>query len=233
MGGMNSKTSRQITPDHVPGPIEEAALRAYYERGSQQALDRNRWRVATIVSLTISVLLAAGMVVVATKQDVYVMQVSKDVSGQLQVGGVASKFVADEDSQMAWASNYAQVLTEITPAIWRRNVDRVMNLSAGVAPDQVRAYLQQSESNPAALLDKNNLYVREFHRKSVNKVAENTYLVRYELISRIAPNATSTTKAFAMTVTLTNIGHKTREDVFKNPEGLAALNFSLSEESKK
>jgi type IV secretory pathway TrbF-like protein len=230
---MKPNISRQRVPDHVPGPMEEAAVRAYFERGSQQALDRNRWRVATIVSLTISALLAAGMVVVATKQDVYVMQVSKDVSGQLQVGGVASKFMADEDSQMAWASNYAQVLTEITPAIWRRNVERVMNLSAGVATDQVRAYLQQPESNPAALLDKNNLYVREYHRKSVNKVAENTYLVRYELISRIAPNAASSTKAFAMTVTLTHLGHKTREDVFKNPEGLAALNFSLSEESKK
>lgn len=158
------------------------------------------------------------------------MQVSKDASGQLQVGGVASKFEADEAAQMAWALNYAQTLTEITPAIWRRNVDRTMSLSVGISQDQVRAYLQQPTSNPAGLLSKNELYVREFKRKSINKIANNTYLIRYELISRIVPNAQPEKKSYSMSISLTNIGHKTRDDVFRNPEGLAALNFSISED---
>jgi len=159
------------------------------------------------------------------------MQVVKDPSGELQVAGAARTFAPDEDSKMAWSVNYAQTLTEISPAIWRRNVDRVVKMSSGVAVDQVRAYLERDESNPAALLNKNNLYVREFHRKSVNKVSENTYLVRYDLVSRVAPSANATTRSFAITITVANIGYKTREDVFNNPAGLAATNFSLSEDT--
>lgn len=226
------KSSPKKTPpsDHVPGPIEEAAVREYFERGSKQAVDGNRWRVTAIAAILTVMMLSAGIVVMASKQDVYVMQVSKDASGQLQVGGVASKFEADEETQMAWALNYAQTLTEITPAIWRRNVDRTMSLSVGISQDQVRAYLQQPSSNPAALLNKNELYVREFKRKSINKIANNTYLIRYELISRIVPNAQPEKKSYSMSISLTSIGHKTRDDVFRNPEGLAALNFSISED---
>lgn len=226
------KSSSKKTPpsDHVPGPMEEAAARTYYERGSKQAVDGNRWRVTAIAALLTVMMLSAGIVVMASRQDIYVMQVSKDASGQLQVGGVASKFEADEEAQMAWALNYAQTLTEITPAIWRRNVDRTMSLSVGISQDQVRAYLQQPTSNPAGLLSKNELYVREFKRKSINKIANNTYLIRYELISRIVPNAQPEKKSYSMSISLTNIGHKTRDDVFRNPEGLAALNFSISED---
>lgn len=226
------KSSPKKTPpsDHVPGPMEEAAVRAYFERGSKQAVDGNRWRIAAIGSLLTVMMLSAGIAVMALKQNIYVMQVSKDVSGQLQVGGVASKFEADESTQMAWALSYAQILTEITPAIWRRNVDRTMSLSVGVSQDQVRSYLQQINTNPAAILSKNELYVREFKRKSINKIANNTYLVRYELTSRIAPSAQPEKKSYSMTISLTNVGHATREDVFRNPEGLAALNFSISED---
>lgn len=228
---MKSPAKKTPKSDHVPGPIEEAAVRAYFERGSKQAIDGNRWRIAAIASLLTAATLSVGLVVLASRQDVYVMQVSKDVSGQLQVGGVASKFVADEETQMAWAANYAQVLTEISPAIWRRNVDRVMRLSVGVASDQVRAYLNQTDANPAALLNKQPMYVREFKRKSVNKVTASTYLIRYDLISRVAPSAPPSIKSYSMTISLVNVGHQTREDVFRNPEGLATTNFSLSEET--
>ncbi len=229
---MKPKITKAAVPDHVPGPMEEAAVRAFFERGSKQALDSNRWRVATFLSLAAVVAVGALAAVVAARQEVFVMQVSKDASGDLQVAGAAKTFSPDEDSKMAWSINYAQTLTEISPAIWRRNVDRVVKLSSGVAVDQVRAYLGRNDSNPAALLNKNELYVREFHRKSVNKVAENTYLVRYELISRITSNETPKTQSFAMTVTVANVGYRSREDVFNNPAGLVATNFSISEEKK-
>lgn len=211
--------------------MEEAAVRTFFERGSQQAIDKNRWRIAAILSMASLAIMGILTTVVASRQEVFVMQVVKDPSGELQVAGAARTFAPDEDSKMAWSVNYAQTLTEISPAIWRRNVDRIVKMSSGVAVDQVRAYLERDESNPAALLNKNNLYVREFHRKSVNKVSENTYLVRYDLVSRVAPSANATTRSFAITITVANIGYKTREDVFNNPAGLAATNFSLSEDT--
>ncbi len=229
---MKPKIGKAPVPDHVPGPMEEAAVRAFFERGSKQAMESNRWRVATFLSLASAVAIGVLATVVAARQEVFVIQVSKEASGELQVAGAAKTFSPDEDSKMAWSINYVQTLTEISPAIWRRNVDRVVKLSSGVAVDQVRAYLGRNESNPAALLNKNELYVREFHRKSVNKVAENTYLVRYELVSRVAPNSTPKSQSFAMTITVANAGYKSREDVFNNPAGLIATNFSISDENK-
>ena len=46
------------------------------------------------------------------------------------------------------------------------------------------------------------------------------------------PSNVNNVKSYAMTITLTNAGHKNRDDVFRNPEGLAALNFSISEDIK-
>ncbi|ABM59412.1 VirB8 family type IV secretion system protein [Verminephrobacter eiseniae] len=228
---MKPKGSRLAPPDHVPGPMEQAAAQAYFERGSSQAMGALYWRMTAIVCLLIVLVMAALATVIASRQEVAVMQVSKDMSGELQVVGVARAFSPDEDSKMAWAASYAQTLTEVTPAIWRRNVDRLVRLSTGVALDQARSYLHQQDTNPAALLDKNPLYVREFHRKSVNKVTDDTYLVRYDLVSRPQPNTAPSTKSFSMSLTLTSVGHKRREDVFNNPAGLAALNFSISEET--
>lgn len=219
-------------PDHVPGPMQEAAVRTFFERGSKQAIERNHWRLTAIVSLCSTLVIGILATVVLSQKEVLVMQVSKGSSGDLQAAGTAKVFAADDEAQMAWAISYAQILSEISPAIWRRNVDRVVRLSSGVAVDQVRTYLNRANTNPAALLQKDPLYVREFHRKSVNKVANGTYLVRYDLISRSAPNAASVTHSFAMTITVAQTEHKTREDVFFNPAGLVAMNFSISDETQ-
>ena len=229
---MKSKPSRNPSPDHVPGPMQEAAVRTFFERGSQQSLDKSRWRVAALLSMSGLVVMGVLLVVLASRQETYVMQVTKDsTTGELQVSGVAKTFEADEETRMAWAIDYAKTLTEISPAIWRRNVDRVVRMSSGVAADQVRTYLNRPDTNPAALLQQQSLYVREFHRKSVNKVASNTYLIRYDLVSRSAPTAPAVTNSFAMTITVAPVGHQSREDVFANPAGLAATNFSLSLET--
>lgn len=206
-------------------------MRTFFERGSQQAIDRNRWRIAALASMLTVAVMGVALAVLTARQEIYVMQVSKDASGELQVAGAARVFEADEDSKMAWSINYVQNLTEITPAIWRRNVDRAVRLSSGVAADQVRSYLNSPNSNPAALLQKNPLYVREFHRRSINKIANNTYLVRYDLISRMAQNTAAKTQSFAITITIASAQPTSREDVFANPAGLVATNFSISEES--
>lgn len=211
--------------------MEEAAVKTFFERGSLQVLEKNRWRMIAIVSLAIVLVMGVLITVIASRQEVHVIQVAKLSSGELQATGVAKVFSADEEAQMAWAINYTQTLTEITPAIWRRNVDKVVKLSSGVAADQVKAYLSRADANPASILQKNELYVREFHRRSVNKVANDTFLVRYDLISRPASNTQAVTNSFAMTITLAQVGHKTREDVFFNPAGLVAVNFSISDET--
>lgn len=212
--------------------MEEAAVRAYYERGSAAAIQSGYWKLAAVTAVVLCLVIASALLVQVTRQEVYVMQVSKSPSGDLLVSGVASKFAADEDTQMAWASKFAAELTEITPAIWQRNVERIERNVVGVAVDQVKSYLRQSDNNPPQMLSRYPLFVREYKRISVNKVADMTYLVRYDLTSRPGPNIAPVVKSYAMSITLTNVGHKSRDDVFRNPEGLAALNFSISEDNK-
>lgn len=212
--------------------MEEAAVRTYFERGSGEAVQKGAWKLVAMGSLALCLLIMAGLITVLLRQEVHVMQVAKDTSGQLQVVGQAARFEPDEDTKMAWASSYAALMTEITPAIWQRNVESLQQRSVGVALDQIKAYLQAPDNNPPSLLARYPLYVREYRRRSVNRVAANTYLVRYELTSRAAANVSPVVRSFAMTVTLVQIGHKTRDDVFRNPEGLAAMNFSISEDNK-
>lgn len=223
---------KKPSTDHVPGPMEEAAMRAYFARGSAVAVEKGAWKLTALASITVSALVCSALVAVIMQQKVHVLQVAKDTSGSLQVVGEAQKFQADEDTKMAWASSYAALLTEITPAIWQRNVERLQALSVGVAVDQVKDYLQKADNNPPQMLSRFPLFVREYKRYTVNKVADNTYLIRYELTSRPAANVAPIVKTYAMTITLANVGHRTRDDVFRNPAGLAAMNFSISEDNK-
>lgn len=228
----NPKNSRRTMPDHVPGAIEKAAAEIYYERGSKEAVERNRWALVGILGIMLSVLMLIALISMIITQKIYVFQADKDPSGRLSMSEVTSSFKADEDTQMAWASNWAAHLTEITPALWQRNVKLVQSKAVGVSQDQIKAYLQQADNNPAQLVHRFPTYVREYKRGSVNKVAAMTYLIRYDLVSRPAAGVDPSRKSYVMTVTLTHIGHKSRDDVFSNPEGLAVTNFSISEESR-
>ena len=91
--------------DHVPGPMEEAATRMYYERGSAVAVEKGAWKITALASITVSALVCSALVAVILQQKVHVLQVAKDTSGALQVVGEAQKFQADEDTKMAWASS--------------------------------------------------------------------------------------------------------------------------------
>lgn|GEM_PF-3040844 len=219
-------------PDHVPGPMEEAALRMHYERGSKEAIERNRWQIVGMFGSIVSILLSAALILLVLNQKIYVFQANSDPSGRIQMSEVSSTFKANEDVQMAWASSWASTLTEITPALWQRNVKLVQLKASGVAQDQIKAYLQKPENNPAQLVHRYPTFVREYSRVSVNRVAEMTYLIRYDLINRPGPGITAETRSYAMTLSLAHVGHKSRDDVFNNPEGLTVLNFSISEEKR-
>lgn len=230
-GRMRKPTRRQT--DHVPGVMEEAAIRTHYERGSKEAVERNRWAVLGIASSFAALLCAGALVTLMLTQKVHVFQATKDSNGLINVSEVNSVFKADEETQMAWASRWVSELTEITPALWQRNVRLVQARAVGVGLDQIKAYLQAIDNNPAQLVNRYPTYVREYKRRSVNKVAPMTFLIRYDLLSRPAAGVAPEIKSYAITVTLTHIGHKSRDDVFINPEGLAVLNFSISEEASK
>lgn len=231
----NQKPSNQSRRpvDHVAGSMQEAAVRVFFERGSKEAIERNRWAVVGILSLGVAILAISSAIALLVTQKVYVFQALKDTNGLIRISEAGEKFQADEDTQMAWASRWMSELTEVTPATWQRNVRSVQAKSVGVGADQVKAYLQQLDNNPAQLVHRFPTYVREYQRTSVNKVAPMTYLIRYELTSRPAAGVDPIRKSYAATITLTNIGHSTRDDVFSNPEGLATLNFSISDEASK
>jgi type IV secretory pathway TrbF-like protein len=223
--------SQQPLADHVPGPMEEAAVRMYFERGSKQSLEKNSWRMSSFIAATIALVSTAGMVTMAMRSNIEVFQVAKGDNGQVQVLSATSKFVADEDIQMAWASRFLSELVEVSPALWKRNLTLVQSKVVGTAADQVRSYLEKQDNNPAALLADKPGYVREYSRISVNKIANMTYIVRYEITSRPSPGSYPEKTTYAATINLVNVGHKTREDVFRNPEGLAVSGFSVSMES--
>jgi len=240
MGGIHhlphqtmSKTQRAKlgSPDHVAGPMEMAASKAYFERGSEQKIEANSWRTATVLSLLVSIAATASAAFITWQQQIQVFQVAPVEGGQLQVVGTPGKFTPSEDMQMAWASRWLSDLTQINPALWQKSVASVQSKVARTAPDQVKTYLSRPENNPAALLSKQPSYVREYERRTVNKVGDMTYLVRYDLVSRPAPGATVERKSYAATVTLASVGHATRDDVFNNPEGLAVTNLSIAEEA--
>jgi type IV secretion system protein VirB5 len=192
--------------------MEEAAVRMYFERGSKQSLEKNSWRMSSFIAATIALVSTAGMVTMAMRSNIEVFQVAKGDNGQVQVLSATSKFVADEDIQMAWASRFLSELVEVSPALWKRNLTLVQSKVVGTAADQVRSYLEKPENNPAGLLADKPGYVREF-------------------TSRPSPGSFPEKTTYAATINLVNVGHKTREDVFRNPEGLAVSGFSVSMES--
>jgi len=228
MGAMSTQSTKK-RPDHVPGPIEAAAAKVYFNRGSKEAIDKNRWRTVAVGSLFVAALGVTSTVVLALTSKVHVMQVSQVDGGRLEVVGVASRFSANDEIKMAWANDFVNELTEILPAVWQRNAQKVQARSVGVAVDQTRSYLVNN--NPAQILAKHPSFVREYRRRSVNKIADNTFLVRYELTDRSHQGATPQVRRFAMTITLTSVGHRTIDDVYANPSGLAAVSFSISEEN--
>ena len=228
------RNSRTLNPtaDHVAGSMQEAAVRSYYERGSKEAVERNLWKIAALTNMVVAGLAVAATVVMAVRAEVHVFQVTKSDVGELVVQAAASKFTPDEDTKMAWGSRWLSELTEISPAMWQRNIKIMQSKVAGVGADQAKAYLGKLDNNPAALTSKFPTYVREYERRSVNKVSENTYLVRYDLVSRPAPGVPAERRTFAATINLAIVGHQSQDDVFRNPEGLAITNFSISEETK-
>jgi type IV secretory pathway component VirB8 len=214
-----------------PGPFEEAAAKQYFERGSREAIEASRWRVGALIAGVAAAMEGAALMALLPLKSVETVALGKDQNNRMQVVGVAGQVSVDDEVKMAWCSDWVSLLTEITPVTWERNVNSAAKKTVGVATDQVASYLRRKTNNPALLLRESPNYVREYERDTVNKVTQDVFLVRYRLTSRPRPGVTPEVRAYAMTITVASVKPSTREDIFRNPSGLVATNFSLAEES--
>ena len=219
---------------HVPGPMEQAAVQTYFERGSKPILERNLWRWAAFGSSATSLLLITAIIILLPLKSIETIQINKGNEGRLVADSSdAKKFSVDDDSKAAWVSDWASDLTEINAPTWQRNVERALSKTASTAIDQAKDYLNRDENQPARLLHDRPEFVREFKRESINTLQPNVLLIRYTLTSRPNPGSPKSAKTFAMTVTLNYLKPKTREEVVRNPSGLVVQTFNISEESNK
>lgn len=218
----------------VPGPMAQAAMQVYFERGSLEAIQTHRWRLISISMIVVTVLQSAALALLIPLKTVETIQINRDGQGRVAVANAdAQRFTADDGVKQAWVIDWATDLTEINSATWQRSVERASSRSLGVAVDQIRDYLSRTENQPAQLLADKPSYIREFSRQTVNMIDTNVALIRYSLTSRSAPGAPKVVKSYAMTVTLATVKQYSREDVLRNPTGLAVQSFNISEELPK
>ncbi len=213
-----------------PGTHEAAVASEYFNRGSREAIEGARWRLAFFVAGGVAAMEGLALKALLPLKTVETVALSKDENSRMQIAGVAGQVSLDDDVKMAWCSDWVAQLTEITPITWERNINRAAGRTVGVATDQVSAYLRRSANNPALLLRDNPNYVREYERIAVNKITADVFLVRYRLTSRARPGAAPEIRSYAMTITVAQVKHSSREDVYRNPSGLVATTFSLAEE---
>lgn len=126
---------------HVAGPAEEAAIRAYFERGSKPIIERNHWRLGCLLVLGVAAAQAVGIASMLPLKAYEAVQVTQDQHGRMQAGSVAGKLDVTDDWLMA--------LTQVAAGTWERNVNEAIRKSAGAGTDQVNAYPRVN--NPADL----------------------------------------------------------------------------------
>ena len=229
-----SLLKNSVVTGHIPGPMEQAAVQVYFERGSKPVLEKNLWRWAAFGSTATALMLGASIIILLPLKSIETIQINKGVEGRLIADSSdAKKFSPDDDSKAAWLSDWVSDLTEINAPTWQRNVERALSKTTSTAIDQAKDYLNRDENQPARLLYDRPEFVREFKRESINTLQPNVLLIRYTLTSRPSPGAPKTLKTFAMTVTLNYVKPKTREEVVRNPSGLVVQTFNISEESIK
>lgn len=218
----------------TPGPMEQAASQIYFERGSRQSIEANRWRIFAVALIAVTVIQATAIALMMPLKSIETIQINRDGQGRVAVANAdAQRFSADDGVKQAWIIDWVTDLTEVNAVTWQRSVERATSRSLGVGVDQVRDYLNRAENQPVQILyDKPN-YIREFTRQSVNMLDTNVALVRYTLTSRVGPGSSKTVKSYALTATLATVKQETREDVLKNPTGLAVQSFNISEELSK
>lgn len=197
-------------------------------------LEKNTWKSLAFGGMATSALLATAIVLMLPLKSVETIQVGKGADGRLSVQATdAQKLTVDDDARAAWVNDWVRDLTEINSATWQRGVARAASRSVGTGVDQVRDYLNNEENQPASLLAKHPGYIREFRRESVNMLQSNVVLIRYTLTSRPRPGADKQSKTYAMTVNLSSVKPKSREEVIDNPSSLVVQNFNISDESVK
>ena len=232
---MSNSNKSNIAP-HVPGDIEKAASKVYFERGSQLLVENISFKKITTGLLITNILMAIALVVLLPLKTVETVKVSQDKNDRLHVvddqnGQSGTKAIADESVQLAWVADWTKDVFEINAATWVRNFKRAISRTTGTAKDQLQDYWHVETNNPTRILTKDRDFVREVERLSINTIQPNVILIRFRLISRAA-DGTKSTKIYATTVTLKSVPGKSREEIIDNPSGLLAQSISISDETK-
>ena len=225
--------SRASAPDHVAGDINDAARRAWVERGAKLWINGNHWRTTAVISLTVSLVLAVAINSMLPLKQVQTIEVVRDENARYKAGGVAGEMVVDEQAKVAWVNDWLRELTEFAPETWERTINRAIGKTVGIGRDQISTFLLQHQHNPASLLSRERFYVREYQRSTINQIEPNRYVVRYSTLSRPAPGKPSETRQYVATLTLQRVPPTTVEAVYANPTGLFVTNLNISEESAK
>jgi type IV secretory pathway component VirB8 len=225
----NSQEPKYMTP----GPLNESAVRAHFERGSAEKLLGDNWR--NMCFLLILGLIAMAFVVsqLLPLKTVEVYIATKQDSGRVVVEESSPNWTPDQDVVQYFLSDWVSNLTEVNPASWERTTARAIELTVGTGTDQTKDFLRKPDNNPALLLKNAPNYIRTYELVSSNILKEGSSLIRFRTVSRNASSGTTETAAFAVTINYIKIKPTNRKQALSNPTGLAIASFNISEESGK
>lgn len=230
---IGSDAKKKGIASNIPSEMTQKAAKVYYDRGSKPVVEMNNWRLIAFCSLGVCALLALSITMILPLKSIEIITVTRNENGKLEANSAQQRrFSADDTVKLAWVNDWAADLVEINPSTWQKNVGKSVSMTVGTATDQARDYLSMEANQPAILLAKNQGYVREMQRQSINMLQPNVVLLRYTLTSRPGMGAKET-KAYAMTVTLGSVKAESIEQALSNPAGLTVSNFSVSEERVK
>lgn len=226
----NSIGTRAALGD-VPGPMAQAAVREYFERGSKEVADRNRWRLLCFSLVGAICCISLAMWQLIPLKTVDTVLVSKTSTGAVVAEMASSDWKPDRTMMAAFASQWVGSITEINIATWEKSVARATSQTVGVGRDQLRDFLGNPVNNPAILVKNSPTFVREYDPGTVNFVSDSVLLVRYRTTTRQRPGQEKKVLTYAMTLSLQRNKAVTVQDALFNPTGLVVSNFSVSEEA--
>jgi len=219
-------------PDYTPGPINEAAQKEYFERGSKAVIEKNRWFVIALllaIGLTASICVTMALLPLKSVETVIVRESD------------TGRLTADSSSKSSWEPNQVDVayflnawigdVYSINVSTIRKTMSNAGEMVTGLAVAQL-ADLYKKE-NPLLALSQNPLIFREREFVSINFINADTALIRYKLITRLDATHPANVVNYAMTINFTKIKPSTMAEAMKNPGGIFITSFSNSEESTK
>lgn len=227
---MNTKTAAQAL-EVTPGPMKEAGIRRYFERGAKLKLqsDRSYWTSAGLLLLClIEAVIILAMMPLKSVQTAVIREQS---NGSLNADFHAvDNYDPDEPAIAYFISEWVDNIQDINASVIDMRLAMAGGFVVGDAVDQLRELIKQE--NPLGRLHQYPQLRRTYKRLSVNKVNADTAVLRYSLTERLGPGQPPSTTVHVMTITYTRVPPHTAEQVQQNPAGLYVTSFNDNVESQ-